>query len=63
MLHFVIIMNFEYINLSDIAYEQIAGKFWNGCYGVFRVVMMKDCGLKWIKIMCRLWKGFVLLVC
>src|SRR3977135_3856382 len=37
-------MNFEYINLSDIAYEQIEGKFWYGCYGVFRVVIMKDCG-------------------
>src|SRR3977135_1495460 len=37
-------MNFEYINLSDIAYEQIEGNFWYGCYGVFRVVMMKDCG-------------------
>src|SRR3977135_4242468 len=42
--HSVIIMNFEYINLSDIAYEQIEGNFWYGCYGVFRVVMMKDCG-------------------
>src|SRR3977135_1317018 len=37
-------MNFEYINLSDIAYEQIEGNFWYGCYGVFRVVMMKGCG-------------------
>src|SRR3977135_1297648 len=37
-------MNFEYINLSDIAYEQIEGNFWYGCYGAFRVVMLKDCG-------------------
>src|SRR3977135_5461 len=37
-------MNFEYINLSDIAYEQIEGNFWHGCYGVFRVVMMINCG-------------------
>src|SRR3981189_3767996 len=37
-------MNSDYIKLGDIAYEQIQDKFWYGSYGVFRVVMMKDCG-------------------
>src|SRR3981189_978836 len=37
-------MNSDYMKLADIAYEQIKGKFWYGCYGVYRVVMMKDCG-------------------
>ena len=39
-----IIMNSDYIKLADIAYEQIDGIFWYGSYGVFRVVIMKDCG-------------------
>src|SRR3981189_744886 len=39
-----IIMNSDYIKLADIAYEQIDGNFWYGSYGVFRVVIMKDCG-------------------
>ena len=39
-----ITMNSDYIKLADIAYEQIAGKFWYGSYGVFRVIIMKDCG-------------------
>ena len=37
-------MNSDYMKLSDMAYDQIEGKFWYGCYGVLRVVMMSDCG-------------------
>src|SRR3981189_3717591 len=37
-------MNSNNINLADIAYEQIVGKFWYGSYGVFRVVIMNDSG-------------------
>src|SRR3981189_3193668 len=39
-----ITMNSDYIKLADIAYEQIASKFWYGNYGVFCVIIMKDCG-------------------
>src|SRR3981189_1875878 len=37
-------MNSDNIKLADIAYEQIVDIFWYGSYGVFRVVIMKDCG-------------------
>jgi len=32
------------LKMQEIAYEQISDNFWYAAYGVFKVVMMKDCG-------------------
>src|SRR3981189_725894 len=48
-----IIMNSDYINLGDIAYEQIDGKYWFGQYGDFNVVLDKESGYVNVSKLCR----------
>src|SRR3981189_922445 len=48
-----IIMNSDYINLGDIAYEQIDGKYWFGQYGDFNVVLDKESGYINVSKLCR----------
>src|SRR3981189_979112 len=44
-----IIMNSDHINLGDIAYEQIDGKYWFGLYGDFNVCLIRSLDMS----MCR----------
>src|SRR3981189_919644 len=48
-----IIMNSDYINLGDIAYKQIEGKYWFGQYGDFNVVLDKESGYINVSKLCR----------
>src|SRR3981189_1833077 len=48
-----IIMNSDHINLGDIAYEQIDGKYWFGQYGDFNVVLDKESGYVNVSKLCR----------
>src|SRR3981189_3717181 len=48
-----IIMNSDNINMGDIAYEQIDGKYWFGQYGDFTVVINKESGYINVSKLCR----------
>src|SRR3977135_1447196 len=46
-------MTTSYTHMSDIAYEQIQGKFWFGQYGDFNVVLDKESGYINVSKLCR----------
>ena len=48
-----IIMIFDNINVGDIAYKQIDGKYWFGQYGDFNVVLDKESGYINVSKLCR----------
>src|SRR3981189_2388025 len=49
----VTVTNSDNINVGDIAYEQIDGKYWFGQYGDFNVVLDKESGYINVSKLCR----------